>query len=453
MNRVTHDRRDFLRIGAAAAAGTLATYYGLSSVQAASSLGPAPAGKLSVIVWGNQNDLKSQQAGIKKYLKENPQVTIDLRLGGACGVDQAACKPLIAAGTMPDVFVPGIWDYNSMVNQGILTDFTPLIQQSKFALGNFNPRVINQLRALRDGRLYGLPMGYNMQGFFYNKDMFDKAGLAYPNPAGNYTWDDVRSWAKKLTLDANGNNASSPTFNPRGVKQWGFTIIPNSAQTEALLLSFGGSTMVPPAYQKSNLENPNTIKAWQFLQDMMYRDKTTITPALDQEQAGFLRWSSGHVAMQVGSHEQVGNVQAQNPKLRYDYVALPKGPAGNASCLQIHIWSIYNKSKNKDLAWHLVQYLSTTASGKFMGLIPAYTPKLEGDFLKASGEPQHLYQAQILPSTWKLTQIPTYDNQNQAQISGQDGYGPAIQDILTNKKSAADALKGLSAKINALMQQ
>ena len=92
----------------------------------------------------------------------------------------------------------------------------------------------------------------------------------------------------------------------------------------------------------------------------------------------------------------------------------------------------YNKSKNKDLAWHLVQYLSTTASGKFMGLIPAYTPKLEGDFLKASGEPQHLYQA---------------------QISGQDGYGPAFQDILTNKKSAADALKGLSAKINALMQQ
>jgi multiple sugar transport system substrate-binding protein len=454
----TPNRRDFLRMGAVTAGAVAAGHFiqvGDNLAEAAPALASPPAGKLTVTVWGAQTDLTSLKAGISMYEKAFPQVKITLNEGGdECGVDEAACKPLIAAGTMPDIFVPGIWDYNSMVDSGILTDVTPLIARDKFNLGDFNQTVIRYLRALKDGHHYGLPMGYNMQGFYYNKTMFDKAGLKYPDPTGNYTWDDVRAWAKKLTIDGNGNTAESSSFNPKNIKQWGFTIIPAiGAQIEALLLSFGGSSMVPPAYQKCNLENPNTIKGLQFIQDMMYKDHTTVTPAVDQEQSGYLRWVTGHVAMQVGSHEQVTDVQAENPGMQFDYVALPKGPAGNASCLQIHIWAIYNKSQNQELAWHMVKYLATTAAGKFMGLIPAYTPKLGPDFLHAPGEPQHLYDAQILPSSWKLTQIPTFDNQTQAEITGQDGFGPAITNILDGKQTAAAAVKGIDAKVNALMQQ
>ena len=87
-----------------------------------------------------------------------------------------------------------------------------------------------------------------------------------------------------------------------------------------------------------------------------------------------------------------------------------------------------------------------------MGLIPAYTPKLQADFLRAPGEPEHLYEAQVLPSSWKLTQIPTFDNQKGDGINSQDGFAPAITRIFTNKKSAAAALKGVDAKVNAIMQ-
>lgn len=452
-----YNRRDLLRMGGVALGAAAAGHFIPASdhiARAASVAASPPSGNLRITIWGAQTDFTTLRAGINSYEKAFPQVKVTVQQGGdVCGVDAAACKPLIVSGTMPDVFVPGIWDYNGMVDSGIPEDLTPYLARDKINLGDFNGTVITNLRALKDKHLYGLPMGYNMQGFYYNKTMFDKAGLAYPDPTGNYTWNDVRAWAKKLTIDGNGNTAASPHFNPKNIKQWGFTIIPSiNAQTEALLLSFGGSSMKYPGFQRSNLENPNTIKAWQFIQDMMYKDHTTVTPAIDQEQFGYLRWVTGHVAMQVGSHEQVTDVQAQNPSMKYDYVALPKGPAGNASCLQIHIWSVYSKSPNKELAWHMVKYLSTVAAGKFMGLIPAYTPKLKADFLNAPGEPQHLYDAQILPSRWEKTMIPTFDNQKNAEITGQDGFGPAITDILGNKKTAAEALKGIDAKVNAIMQ-
>ncbi len=72
-----------------------------------------------------------------------------------------------------------------------------------------------------DGGLHGLPMGYNVQSLFYNKDMFDAAGLDYPPADGSYTYDDLREWSKKLTLDQAGVDAGSAGFNPEQIAQWG----------------------------------------------------------------------------------------------------------------------------------------------------------------------------------------------------------------------------------------
>ncbi len=61
---------------------------------------------------------------------------------------------------------------------------------------------------------------------YYNKDMFDAAGLPYPpaNAADAWTWEEFVDVAKKLTLDANGNNAASPDFDPNNIVQYGCMI-------------------------------------------------------------------------------------------------------------------------------------------------------------------------------------------------------------------------------------
>ena len=73
----------------------------------------------------------------------------------------------------------------------------------------------------------GVPVAYatanNSLVMFYNKDMFDAAGIDYPPTSADeaWTWDEFVEVAKQLTLDANGNNAASPDFDPDSIVQYG----------------------------------------------------------------------------------------------------------------------------------------------------------------------------------------------------------------------------------------
>ncbi len=71
----------------------------------------------------------------------------------------------------------------------------------------------------------GLPLGVFPSFLFYNKDLLDAAGVDYPTTDyGDTSWtiDALRELALELTLDANGNNALSPDFDPNNIVQYGF---------------------------------------------------------------------------------------------------------------------------------------------------------------------------------------------------------------------------------------
>ena len=62
-----------------------------------------------------------------------------------------------------------------------------------------------------DGGQYGLPRDLNVVGLYYNKAMFDAAGIPYPDET--WDWDKLVEVGKQLTLDADGNGQP---------EQWGF---------------------------------------------------------------------------------------------------------------------------------------------------------------------------------------------------------------------------------------
>ncbi len=414
-------------------------------------------GKLSVMIWGGPTDIETQETAIAAYSEVNPGVDIEI-LHGDCAVSYAACKTLIAGGTMPDVVVPGIWTYDAMVKDGVLVDVDDYMARDGIKLEDYAPAAQKMLASSVDGKVYGLPMGYNIQSIYYNKDMFDKAGLPYPPADGSYTWDDLREWSKVLTLDANGNNAASPDFDPKNIVQWGFwsnALSPIPVGFEPTMLAYGGSIMTKDR-QTCNIESEGSIQALQLLQDMIYVDHSMVSPEAQLETSGSQRWVNGQVAMQQGSHEQVLAVAQQNPDLKYDMAAMPKGPAGNASSVQMHFWSIYSRSENVDLAWDLIKFLTTDerAGGAQMGLIPAYKDLAQGPlFLQAPGEPEHLKEAQLDPAFWDLTLTPTLFNQKEAEIEGEDGIGPAIKQIIYDNVPVEEALAGLCDKVDAIMAQ
>jgi len=426
----------------------LASAAALAAIISGCSSGGTPADGSStvrVMLWGNDQDISSIKDAAAGFESDNPDITIEWETGD-CGVDYAACKTLAAGDTLPDAFVMGTWGYYDAVRDGLIADVTPFLEESNVPKSDFTEPVIDALTA-EDGGLYGLPMGYNVQSLFYNKDMFDAAGLAYPPADGSYTYDDLREWSAKLTLDNAGNDATAAAFNPDDTKQWGyfnFAALPIPQGYLPVLSAFGGAVLGGDERNECEIDTPETIEAFQWLQDVMWTDHSAITPQLQQEDSGSNRWVNGTVAMQQGSHEQVVAVQAQNPDLNFGIAALPAGPAGNASLWQAHIWTIAEQSEVKDAAWEFVNYMATTGSGKQMGLIPAYQDRAEGtDFAQAQGEPADLVQSQIEPAEWPLSVTNTDPTGVWGVVSSQDGIAPALESIFLNKMSAEDALTGL----------
>jgi hypothetical protein len=124
-------------------------------------------------------------------------------------------------------------------------DVAPLIEAEGFDTSDFYGPAV-ELNQYPD-KTVGLPLGLFPSFTFYNKDMFDAAGLDYPtHDFADASWnlDKLRELAMELTLDANGNNATSPDFDPENIVQWGW----DDSWTDARFLTrFGAPNVGCPA--------------------------------------------------------------------------------------------------------------------------------------------------------------------------------------------------------------
>ncbi len=118
-------------------------------------------------------------------------------------------QTLIAGGTAPDVFELNYENFVSFAAKGVLLDLNPLAQaDNEFDADIFYPRAYQAFNL--NGLQQGLPATFSTVVLFYNKDLFDKAGVAYP--AEGWAWADAVEAAKQLTdADAGVWGLYSPT--------------------------------------------------------------------------------------------------------------------------------------------------------------------------------------------------------------------------------------------------
>ncbi|MEF3302808.1 extracellular solute-binding protein, partial [Paenibacillus sp. GYB003] len=105
---------------------------------------------------------------------------------------------LIAAGETVDFYVTYNGNMAAYTDLGVYGDLTPMAKQMNFDLTQFDQGALDAIKVLSDkGELYGLPYAINLNALYYNKDLFDKFGVAYPKDG--MTWEDAIELAKKVT--------------------------------------------------------------------------------------------------------------------------------------------------------------------------------------------------------------------------------------------------------------
>lgn len=130
---------------------------------------------------------------VDAFEKENPDITVNMQTAAYADYFTKLQTDL-AAGTEADVFDVDAGSFANIQANGVLAEMTG-VDDTKYRTS-----VLDTYKV--DGAQYGLPTSFSNVVLFYNKDLFDKAGIAYPT--SDWTWADEKAAAEKLTDKAAG---------------------------------------------------------------------------------------------------------------------------------------------------------------------------------------------------------------------------------------------------------
>ena len=241
----------------------------------ASSGGDA-GGKLTVAIWDN-----GQKAGLDQIVADFTAATGIEAEVQVITWDQywTLLEAGASGGDMPDVFWMHSNEVQKYMSNGILMDLTDRIAASdKLEMDKF-PEDIKQLYQY-DGKVYAIPKDIDTIALWYNKTMFDEAGLEYPNE--DWTWDDFYDAAVKLTKEDGS--------------QYGTAMNPSNEQDGYMNIIYTmGGYVLSEDKKSSGMDDPNTIKAMNFVDKMI---KTVMPPATVMAETGTdVLLGSGQIAM------------------------------------------------------------------------------------------------------------------------------------------------------------
>ena len=195
--------------------------------------GPGPNGG-TVVSWfvglgagGQPQQLAAEATFVDNFNKSQKDVYISLEIYNN-NVAGSILKTQIAAGNAPDIIGPvGVEGLNLFRDQ--LLDLAPLIAKTGYSVPGVDPKLVDFFKLGENGATVGVPFATYPSFLYFNKDLFDEAKLPYPpTKVGEMyqgkPWDmaAVRDLGMKLTVDSNGNDATSASFDPTNVVQWGF---------------------------------------------------------------------------------------------------------------------------------------------------------------------------------------------------------------------------------------
>lgn len=337
--------------------------------QTPTSADPCPSGKVLVSMddWSNTEEaIVARDEVLAGFAAAHPCIQVEIVSQLATGADEDRLQR-IKAGTASDLIAVESSYIASYTNAGGLADLTPFIQADP----DFRPDEFYFQGVWKAGFYKGAPRAINKDfstsAVYVNVGMFEKAGI--PLPKEGWTYDEYLEMAKKLTLDANGNDANDPNFDPNNIVQYGTTNSYFLGQAawfrgyQNILYSFGAHSLDPTATTTVGyLNSPQAVKAWEFSRDLIHKYHVAPDAAfLDtQEDGNMSLFKAGRLAI-VGHFWGPWFMETLNatPGLKWAVVPLPTGPSGHKGVIMWMGWGLNTKTKHPQEAWQLLKWLTT----------------------------------------------------------------------------------------------
>lgn len=235
----------------------------------------------------------------------------------------------LAGDSAPDLFWLAQEYVIPYAAKGVLLDLSSHLQQDDRPAARLDGYFAPILDTVRyQGGVYGLPWIAQPVILYYNKKLFQEAGVPFPDDS--WTWDTFKDAAAKLTRDTDGDGKPDV---------YGFTL--NGWPPVAMFIWQAGGDLVGPDGTTAPIDSPEAIQAVKFYQELIYNPKYAPPQEVINEQGFADMFKAGKVAMFMGgASDDLDRV----PGLDVGVARVPAGPKGRTTFAWTAATSVWAKT-------------------------------------------------------------------------------------------------------------
>lgn len=321
---------------------------------------PEESVTLDYMIW-NKNQEPFTQEIIAAFEATHPNIKVNVEVAP---YQQYMTKLETSAtgGSAPDIFWMNGDSAVKYARGNALMAIDELVAQDSYDLTQYSSALIDLYTV--DEHLYGIPKDWDTIGLWYNTEMFDAAGLDYPD--ASWDWAKLRETAKALT------------DTDKGV--WGFAATCTDQQGFYNTVFQNGGYILSEDKTTSGFDDPKTIEGIQCWVDLLNDGSS---PSLQQmtDTSSYDLFASGKVAMVYGGSWKAAKFASSEAIAgKFNVAPLPQvGGQGNVIHGLANV--IYSQTEHPEEAWEFVKFLGGKEANEIQAnsgmIIPAYKPVLD----------------------------------------------------------------------------
>ena len=246
----------------------------------------------------------------------------------------------LSAGTAPDLFYVDIFWSEPIFRAGQVEPLNRyLASSSRLSAGDIIPNLLDSFTI--DGQIYGIPKDMNTLAVFYNKDLFDEAGVPYPD--ANDDWNTLADKLRRVS-EATGvyGTALVPKFERFGAFAYAAGFVP---------FDENGHT---------DLSQPGFRAAFDWYTGL-FEQGLAVQPADIGADWPGSALANEQIAVAFEGGWIIGFLRDQAPNMRYGVAPMPKAPITGKRGNMIYTvsWSMNAASQVKDAAFRVLEELTS----------------------------------------------------------------------------------------------
>lgn len=393
------------------------------------------SGKSSALVlrvWGTDSPAVWKPI-INKYITDNKNVSIAYRQ-----VDEATYEEVLV-NNLAEINGPDIFFLkNTWITKHINKIYPLPSNKLGFTAVTFRKTFVDAVSGdlvTPANQIIGLPLYLDTLALFYNKDIFNTAGIALPPK----NWDEVIDVGRRLTKRTEGG-----TITTSGMAIGSYDNIDHAFDLVSAIILQNGNTIVPPHIKRIDVGD-KTGDALVFYTSFTDPQKTNYfwTPRM---QNSFDAFAEGTAVMMLGTGDDIERLRKRNPHLNFGVSAFPQLPNASVTVTYglYYFATVSRLSKNPQEAWKFLLYASGK-NGAATYAKEALRPPARRDLIDVgtlSTELDTFYRQALWAKTWSVPD----------EKAMQDIFKEAIDSLAQKIIRPEEAVRRIVAKLQLLVR-